>query len=388
MASRPTAFDLVILGAGPVGQACALLLARHWPDPARIAIVDAKTAPHSAQDPRTLALSHGSRQILERIDAWPQHAVTPIETIHVSHRGHFGRTLIKHTEHGLPALGYVTSYGALITRLQAQLDLSGVTVRRPVKATGCAERDGGVCIDTDHGTIEAALAIHAEGGLFGQTAAAEVHYDFAQQAVVSTVRCDRVQAHTAFERFTDAGPLALLPQQTDAGGGYALVWCCQPERAQMLRGCTEVEFLAALQAEFGQRVGKFVSVSTRHAFPLGMNLHESLVAGHSVRIGNAAQILHPVAGQGLNLGLRDALTLAATIHQAHQTATLESALQNYARQRQTDRTLTSQTTSLLARVFAGDTLLTAPLASAGLTLLDLVPTLKKPLAQQMMFGQR
>ncbi len=388
MASRPTAFDIVILGAGPVGQVCALLLARHWPEPARIAIVDAKTAPLSAQDPRTLALSHGSRQILERINAWPQREVTPIETIHVSHCGHFGRTLIKRSEHGLPALGYVTSYGALITRLQAQLDASGVTVRRPVMATGCVERDDSVCIDTDHGTIEATLAIHAEGGLFGQTSAAEVHYDFAQQAIVSTVRCNRIQAHTAFERFTNAGPLALLPLQNDAGGEYALVWCCRPERAQILLSCTEVEFLAALQAEFGQRVGTFTSVGTRHAFPLGMNLHETLVAGHSVRIGNAAQILHPVAGQGLNLGLRDALTLATTIHQAHQAATLESALQGYARQRQTDRALTSQTTSLLARLFAGDTLLTAPLASAGLTLLDLVPTLKKPLAQQMMFGQR
>ncbi|TAK92462.1 MAG: 2-octaprenyl-6-methoxyphenyl hydroxylase [Burkholderiaceae bacterium] len=381
MSSVPTDFDIVILGAGPVGQSCALLLALHWSDPARIAIVDAKPAADSARDPRTLALSYGSRQLLERIHAWPQDVVTPIETIHISHRGHFGRTLIRHDEYGLPALGYTASYGALLAALQTRLEASGIDIRRPVKATACTEADDGVRIDTDHGPLTAQLAIHAEGGLFGQPSDADVQRDFAQQAIVSVVQCDRAQTHTAFERFTAQGPLALLPVQQ----GYALVWCCAPERAHTLRSCPEAEFLAALQNEFGQRVGRFAAVAARHAFPLGMNVHATLTQGRSVRIGNAAQTLHPVAGQGLNLGLRDALTLVNALEQS---PSPEQALQEYTKQRQLDRGVTSQATGLLARLFVGNPWATAALAGAGLTLLDLAPTLKKPLAQQMMFGQR
>lgn len=388
-------FDIVILGAGPVGQTCALLLARHWPDPSRIALVDAKSTQQSAQDPRTLALSYGSRQILERVAGWPENAVTPIQTIHVSQRGHFGRTLIQHREYALPALGYVTSYGALIGQLQQPLERSGVRILRPVKAHLCEDTETGVCVHTDatadHAEkIHATLAIHAEGGVFRQQSKAEVQADYDQQAIVSFVTTaassfECGHRSTAFERFTTEGPLALLPHQQQDQPGYALVWCCRPARAQALLAQSDAEFLTALQQEFGQRVGKFLTATTRHAFPLGLNMHDHLVAGHSVRIGNAAQTLHPVAGQGLNLGLRDTLTLTDLLRSNQLSA---NTLQHYQQQRHTDRQVTRHATSLLARIFADHGTLVAPFASISLTALDLLPTLKKPLAQQMIFGQR
>ena len=408
MRAEHNPFDIVILGGGPVGQACALLLARHWSDPSRIALIDAKSAEQSVQDPRTLALSQGSRQILERVAGWPEHAVTPIETIHVSHRGHFGRTRIQRREYGLPALGYVTSYGALIGQLQQQVERSGICVLRPVTALACDDTATGVCVHTDANThtadhdahdahdagkIFASLAIHAEGGLLHQQSTSDPHatqHDYHQHALVSFVTTtasgtERLPRHTAFERFTDQGPLALLPHQHQGQAGYALVWCCRPTHAQGLLAQSDAEFLSALQQAFGQRVGKFSSVAARHTFPLKLSLHEHLATGHSVRIGNAAQTLHPVAGQGLNLGLRDALTLTDLLH-SQPFAT--SVLQHYPARRQADRHITRHATSLLASLFADHGTLIAPLASTSLALLDLLPTLKKPLAQQMIFGQR
>lgn len=408
--------DIVILGGGPVGQACALLLARHWPDPRRIALIDAKTAEQSAQDPRTLALSQGSRQILERIAGWPTTAVTPIETIHISHRGHFGCTHIQQHEYGLPALGYVTSYRALIQQLQQQLSRSGIQILRPMTALTCEDTADGVRIEavsnshaatgTSPTMIQAALAVHAEGSLLHTSApatnvSAQEHHqqDYHQHAVVAFVTVtndghNRQHHHahsrppyTAFERFTTQGPLALLPHQQQHQNGYALVWCCRPAQAQALLHLSESEFLAALQREFGQRAGRFSSVSTRHAFPLGLNLRTQLVTGHSVHIGNAAQMLHPVAGQGLNLGLRDAFTLMQLLNNPSATFSAK-LLQHYPSQRHADRQITRHTTSLLASLFADHGHLMAPIASAGLTLLDLLPPLKKPLAQHMIFGQR
>lgn len=380
-------YDIVILGAGPVGQSCVLLLAKYWPDPTRIAIIDAKTAAQSTQDPRTLALSFGSRQILDRISAWPNHGYTPIKKIHISHRGHFGRTLIEHDEYTLPALGYVIPYGILIQHMQHQLAQSGVHLFRPLQVLGTTQTQQGCIIQTATGEIATQWIIHAEGGVFQNQNHAEIHHDYNQQAIVTFVTCNELQEYTAYERFTHEGPLALLPHQFQGQTGYALVWCCRPEHAQQLLAQSETEFLNALQQAFGDRVGKFQSTKERIVFPLGLNLHETLVEQHSIRIGNAAQTLHPVAGQGLNLGLRDAFLLTQLLHTSPAIAP-EMLAQKYQTQRQRDRKVTQRLTDLLATIFTGNTPVVAPCASIGMAALDLFPLLKKPLALQMIFGQR
>jgi 2-octaprenyl-6-methoxyphenol hydroxylase len=376
-----TNFDIAICGAGPVGLALAALLVKQGVTPSRIALVDAKTAEQSARDPRSIALSYGSRQILEAIAAWPI-AATQIDQIHVSRRAHFGRTLIDRSEYGLPALGYVTRYGELATALNKQIENLGVTTLRPVSVTGIDEHADAVAIHlANQDYVQARFAVQAEGGVFSEQNARATHRNYDQTAIVSHVTVSTPIAHRAFERFTDEGPLALLPQDE----GYALVWCVRPQTADRLLRLDEARFLAALATAFGTRLGAFLSASPRHAFPLGLNA-QATASARSVAIGNAAQTLHPVAGQGLNLGLRDAVVLARLLAQEME----PGALENFVQQRRTDRDTAVYLTDIMARIFASAPAGTLSQAALGysLGLIDGIRPAKKLLAEQMMFGRR
>lgn len=376
--------DIVICGAGPVGLTLALHLVRHGMPAARIALVDAKTAQQTEHDPRSIALSYGSRQILERAGAWPI-AATAIEQIHVSRRGQFGRTLIDRAEFGLPALGYVTRYGAIVAALQAGAAQAGIRMLRPARLCGLLEQDDGVTLQLDGAdgarTLRAQLAVQAEGGVFSEQAAKALHRDYDQVGLIAHITCSAPLAQRAFERFTEEGPLALLPQEN----GYALVWCCRPARAAQLLQLDDHAFLAALQQAFGHRLGTFLGSSARLAYPLGLNAQPRLTA-RSVTIGNAAQTLHPVAGQGLNLGLRDAAVLARLLAKQPTAASLAA----FQQARQTDRSATIRLTDALARVFASaaDSSPSQALLGLSLGLLDACRPAKRLLAQQMLFGMR
>ncbi|MBN4664156.1 UbiH/UbiF/VisC/COQ6 family ubiquinone biosynthesis hydroxylase [Pandoraea nosoerga] len=424
-------FDLAIVGAGPVGTTLALLLAQRAPQ-LRVALVDARGPQTGYDDPRTLALSHGSREILARAGAWPQAnglESTPIRHIHVSQARRFGSTEIDVAEHGVPALGYVVRYGALMRALDAAM--ARVTTRfehtpsapasvpdspaglhhfRPYRAIALRQDAHGVTLtlgtsSDDHAqTLQAALAINAEGGLFESQATRLRARDYGQTALVAFVTCERPRPGWAWERFTPEGPLALLPQEH----GYALVWCCTHAQARRRRELGDVALLDELHAAFGDRMGRFTSISARASFPLGLNALGNIVDGRVCAIGNAAQTLHPVAGQGLNLGLRDAFDLADTLVR-HARAMAPSAartaidataptraagvpgpaaLAAFARRRRADRGLTIRITDLLPRVFGIDATPVALLRGVALAGLDLVPPLKTAFARQMMFGQR
>ena len=313
--------EIAICGAGPVGLALAALLVKRGVASRNIIIFDAQTAERSSQDPRSIALSYGSQQLLQQIAAWPLPAAA-IEQIHVSRRGHFGRTLIDHREHQIPALGYVTRYGQIVAALLQQCQRLGIQIQRPWQLQTVSEQANDVLLQlqapnaSDTLTMRSRILVQAEGGLFQQQNAKKLHRDYAQTAIIAEVRVDAPQAGRAYERFTDTGPLALLPlpSQTEGAGYYALVWCVTPAQAEHLQALDEPQFLAALTEAFGQRLGTFVSSSARLSFPLGLNAEPSASA-RCVAIGNAAQTLHPVAGQGLNLGLRDASVLARLLAQ-------------------------------------------------------------------------
>lgn len=377
-----TDFDIAICGAGPIGLALAAMLLQRGTPAARIALIDAKTAEQASRDPRSIALSWGSRQLLEQLGAWPA-AATAIEQIHVSRRGHFGRTLIDRKEYGLPALGYVLRYGAIVSALQTRIDHSGIAVMRPATVIGVTAIDHAASIAfADGPTLTARLVIQAEGGLFGEQQQKKLHRDYEQTAIVAHVATDTPIPHRAFERFSDEGPLALLPQDD----GYALVWCVRPDTARRLLALDEHKFLDELENAFGGRLGRFLTVSARNAFPLGLNAHVE-DKPHMVAIGNAAQTLHPVAGQGLNLGLRDANALARLLTSG---IDLSNTLTQFAASRQQDRNVTIHATDVMARIFAHPRAGSLPQALLGLSLgvVDGIAPAKKLLAEQMMFGRR
>ena len=381
VAASSADYDIAICGAGPVGLTLAVLLVQRGLAATRIIMLDAKTVRDSATDPRSIAISYGSRQILERIGAWPI-AAQLIEQIHVSRRGHFGRTLIDRADYDVPALGYVTRYGALVAALDGAVAVAGVTTLRPARIASFLETPTQVAITLADGShCSAALLIQAEGGVFAQQPVRSRHHDYDQTAIVTHVTASAFQPHRAYERFTAEGPLALLPQDD----GYAVVWCARSASARRLLALDKTAFLYELGQMFGERVGTFQSVTTRVSYPLGLNAHVAPTR-RTVAIGNAAQTLHPVAGQGLNLGLRDAMVLAQLLARAIDPASLSA----FVAERRLDRSVAIGTTDTMARIFASapDGTLSQGLLGLSLGLVDLVAPIKRTLAGQMMFGQR
>jgi 2-octaprenyl-6-methoxyphenol hydroxylase len=402
-------FDVTIVGAGPVGLALAGWLARRSATrELKIALIDAREPEDSIADPRAIAVSHGSRMILEPL-RWPADA-TAIQRIHVSQRGHFGRTLIDHGEHGLPALGYVLRYGSIVHGLAEAVHATRVHWFRSTSAAAPVQEHDGVTLPIETAGVTRRLRtrilVSAEGGLFGDQRGAQKAgkregesatngadkgadkpgtRDYGQTALVGTVSVSTPQPHVAWERFTPEGPIALLPMGGVRGADYALVWCCAPDEAARRAQLPDDEFLRELGAAFGGRMGRFTHIKGRASFPLGLNAVDTQVSGRVVAIGNAAQTLHPVAGQGLNLGLRDAHALADALS-AEGPTTL--ALATFAQRRALDRRLTIGATDTLARLFTVDFAPLAIMRGLALTALEFVPPVKTALARQMMFGQR
>lgn len=393
--------DIAIAGAGPVGAACALFLVEAGFDASRIRLVDARTQAAAADDSRMIALAHGSAALLARLGVWRDRAeplATPIEAIHVSQRGRFGRTLITREEHGVPALGYVIRYGDLVGAFDAALAERGLEVVRPFKVESIASDDGSLTLELASGeapTLCARHVVHAEGGLFDKQPARALHRDYAQSALTAFVTpalalSDRL-AHTAFERFTDAGPIALLPARHGGVSGYSLVWCGRPDETEVRSALGDAAFLDALHAHFGDRLGAFAAVGARRMFPLGLNAVATTARAVSatsaeIAIGNAAQTLHPVAGQGLNLGLRDAFMLAQAMRTHFDDAPALTAA--FSAARRLDRAATVGLTDLMPRAFASRFAPTIVARGAALFLLDLIPQARNLLARQMMNGQR
>jgi 2-octaprenyl-6-methoxyphenol hydroxylase len=236
------AVDIAIVGGGPVGLSLAAMLVLRGVDPGKVALVDAKASEQASADPRSIALSYGSRELLSHVMAWPT-AATPITQIHVSRRGSFGRTLIQSDDYGLPALGYVCRYGDLVQALDSRLP-ARLQLLRPVTALKMQTLDDHVVLDlSDGSTLSASVVVQAEGGVFAEQAAKSHQRDYAQLAITATVYADAPPPGVAFERFTSEGPLALLPQ----AGAYSMVWCVSPASAERLLVMSDTDFLRELQ---------------------------------------------------------------------------------------------------------------------------------------------
>ena len=384
-------YDILIQGGGPVGLACAAWCLQKYPE-AKLILVDRNPlddADLASADSRGIALSHGSKLLLDTIKAWPMECAD-IHRVHVSQAGRFGRALMTREELGQDALGHIIRYRDIHLALRKALRAIQNEVNQSESHFSWLHIDQ----DAEHLEIEAKCIVHAEGGLFKKQDWVESGRDYDQSALVGLVEVENAASHQAWERFTSEGPLAVLPSHYGSNI-LNLVWCGSPESSQQRLNLSDANFLLALQKEFGSRIGRFLKIQDRRLYALGLNYRKEITQGNEVWIGNAAQTLHPVAGQGLNLGLRDAYLLAETLAEIFSNSEeeqtphhLEHALTRYAKSRKADRTTTIGLTDFMARVFTSNLLPIVIGRGLALTALQWLPPVKTALARQMMFGRR
>lgn len=382
---------IIIVGGGPVGMVLGLLLAKkNIPS----TILEARQRGAANQDTRALALSSGTQKILNQLGVW--HSILPhataINSIHISQKGSLGRSLLHAHDYAQEALGYVVSYGALCTALNTALtDFPCVQfiAEAQVEAIHHEAHHASMRYTQQGKTHHAicALAVLADGGR-SLEAAAGLHREtkeYGHDALITKICAELPHNNIAYERFTANGPMALLP---NGAHDFSLVWTGKKEWVDSLLTLPDGEFLTQFHAEFGDRVGRFLRVEKRISFPLKLSQLKNSATPHLVVIGNAAQTMHPVAGQGFNVGLRDAETLAQQI-----TATPnlelgeEKMLADYHAMRKKDTRGSLLFTDFLVNIFSNDLLGLPQLRSTGLGLFDLLKPIKRHLVNKMSFGK-
>jgi 2-octaprenyl-6-methoxyphenol hydroxylase len=390
----PEDFDIIIAGGGMVGASLAVALAGL---PLRTLVVEAMPpadADQPSYDDRATAVSESSRRILEGIGAWPALAgdAAPIREVHVSERGAFGATRLRAAEHGLASFGHVIENRVLGRALWEMIDASGaLTAWSPARVVGLAQEPGRVRVSIerdDAASVEvtARLLVAADGARSPARDMAGISHElqeYGQTALIANVTPATDPAGTAFERFTPSGPLAVLPLTR---GRATIVWTLPPAEAAAAMALDDAGFMAALQAAFGYRLGEFRKAGRRACYPLALVQAGSWYAGRVALAGNAAHGIHPVAGQGFNLGLRDAAALAELV--ARQGAGGDPGepglLEEYAAWREADRARTVRDTDGLVQVFTSEF---GPLRAGrrlGLVGLDLFPPARAAVARRGM----
>jgi 2-octaprenyl-6-methoxyphenol hydroxylase len=384
-------YDLIVVGGGLVGGslACALGAAG-----LRVCLVEAVAPDADAQpsyDDRVIALSWGSRLILEGIGLWPriEAGVAPIRQVHVSDRGHFGFARLDHRDEGVEALGYVAP--ARILGQVIRSGLGSVDVLCPARLVGFLIQPDRVDVEVVLGgasrLLRGRLLVAADGGESAirkrlSFPARERSYGY--DAIITTVTPERPRPGVAFERFTDTGPLALLPMTE---GRYSVVWTARESDRESLLALSDEAFIARLQDRFGYRLGRLSRPAARQAYPLKLMLTRDPVRERLVLIGNAAHTLHPVAGQGFNLGLRDVATLAEVVVDARSAdgdPGGRQALDRYRRQRGRDHAVAASATDALARLFVNPWLPLRVGRNLGMVGLDVLPGLRHLLVRRFM----
>lgn len=373
--------DVTIVGAGPVGAALAALLV---PTGRSVRVLEARSAP--SRDARTLALSQASREVLEEAGAWPETGITPIEDIHVSQKGGPGRAVLSAVDQGMPALGYTVAYAALEKALEARLDALGAGVSWGTRCEAIELEQSRASLRLANGAVvESSLLVLADGGANARRipGLAYSEKDYGQVAITGPVHTDRPHRGRAYERFTPQGPVALLPVEDR----YALVWTSTPAQAARILALDDEAFLGELQAHFGDRAGRFVAAGPRASFPLSLRTINSPIALRTVVAGNAAQAMHPIAGQGLNIGLRDAATLAQILKADPECDPGASAiLEAYRKSRHRDAGRGVAFTDFLVGAFMDERRLPTWGRGLALTALDLMPAARRWLANRMIRG--
>jgi 2-octaprenyl-6-methoxyphenol hydroxylase len=396
--------DVAVIGGGLVGASLALGLLD--PDPREVMTgvtrlrggptvllvegVAPSSAAHPSFDERTTALGNGSRRIFQGLNVWREIApeAAAIRAIHVSDAGRFGFARLTAAEHGIEAFGYVAPNRVIGTALWRKLEFArGLTVRAPARADAFEITPEGVRFHVVSGAgtterVTARLLVAADGAESTVREAAGIQAsveDYRQVAIVARVQTERPHDGTAYERFTPAGPFAVLPLRD---GSYTVIWSSEPERASQLLSLDDAAYLAEMQKQFGWRAGRLVRVGKRASYPLKLTRADTTVGTRTVLVGNAAQALHPVAGQGFNLGLRDAAMLAEVIvNAADKDVGSSELLKRFAQWRAADRRGVVAFTDGLVKLFGSRRPGAGLLRDLGLLMFDLTPPAKGALAR-------
>jgi 2-octaprenyl-6-methoxyphenol hydroxylase len=390
-----TSVDIAIAGGGLVGASLALALAKLDLEIALIEAAPFGVAAQPSFDDRTTALSNGSRRIFEALGVWPliERDATPIRRIHVSDRGRFGFARISAEEQGLDTLGFVVTNRVMGAALWRRLEEESVDVIAPARVTSMQLIEHHQRIECDLGQagttqLEAKLAIAADGArsTLRQSAGIGANtWDYEQTALVTNVFTQRFHDHVAYERFTPAGPLALLPMSE---GRLGVIWTFRPDIAGDMAQLPDAQFIERLQEAFGFRLGRFTRVGARQLYPLSLTRSDEYVAARLAIVGNAAQTLHPIAGQGFNLGLRDAASLAEVLADGSAAQSRDSfdpgdglLLERYREWRAADRQNIVRFTDGLVRLFTQPFGPAKLLRDVGMLAFDLMPAAKDALSQ-------
>ncbi|EJC6994096.1 2-octaprenyl-6-methoxyphenyl hydroxylase [Vibrio parahaemolyticus] len=379
-------YDVVIAGGAMAGATLALAIEHLSQGVLRVAVVEpfkAQSDQHPGFDSRSIALSYGTVNLLRHLELWSviEPFSTPIEHIHVSDRSHAGMTDITKHDVGVEALGYVVELADVGRVYQELLTHStAIDLYCPDSAKHITRTQENVTIELASGELlNAKLLVAADGAVSQccQQIGLELsEHDFDQVAVIANIVTQEPHQGRAFERFTENGPVALLPMSDNR---MSLVWCLRPDEAQIVMELSESEFLERLQQDFGWRLGAMQKVGLRASYPLLLRHRKQNISHRFAIVGNAAQTLHPIAGQGFNLGIRDVVTLAEELVKQGEDVGSYQGLIRFSRRREADRNETIWLTSSLVHVFSNDLLAMRIGRNTALAAMDNLSFFKQPL---------
>lgn len=381
--------EIIIIGGGPVGCVAALALEREGFYPT---IIEAQSRKDVAPEGRTLALSWNSYLILNQIDCWPEELETyPIQKIDISDKGNFGSASVRAEEIQVPSLGFAVRFRDLLDVLRSKVDASSVRINYDSTATSIQRLSDGVKISLQSNgqsqQHDVRLVIMADGGRSLDIAGLSLKktIDRDHDAIVGLVTASAPPTDIAYERFTSSGPIALLPR----GNKYSFVWSVPRNSSDKLLHLSDDAFLKEFQTTFGRRCGQFQHVEARMSYPLSTRIAEQPGGGGIISIGNASQALHPVAAQGLNLGLRDAWELGQFCAETSpELLPTSSFTKNFIKKRRVDRFTTTTLSTALDHLFSNKLFGLSGPRGLGLLGLDIISPLKKRIFRKFIFGAR